>query len=129
MADKISLINIKEPAFLGKASNSASSQKLKKTKTASDTFVKNKKNDAQNDGKFTFGEAFKNFAKGLISPLTAMVKHPFATLGVVLGTAALCFAVPVLTPILTVGFGALSVFENQVNACFLWACFSFILPS
>ena len=111
MADKISLINIKEPAFLGKASNSASSQKLKKTKTASDTFVKNKKNDAQNDGKFTFGEAFKNFAKGLISPLTAMVKHPFATLGVVLGTAALCFAVPVLTPILTVGFGALSVFQ------------------
>ena len=70
-----------------------------------------KKIDPTNDGKFSFWQAAKNFGKGLISPITVIFKHPLMTLATVAAVGAACFFVPVLTPILTLGFGALSVFH------------------
>lgn len=75
-----------------------------------DSFELQKK-DASNDGKFTFGEALKNFGKGLISPLKAVVKHPIMSIGAIAVTAVGCSLIPVLAPILAVGFGALSLFQ------------------
>lgn len=71
------------------------------------TLVKEK----SNNGKFDFSEALKNFGKGIISPLTALVKHPFAAAGTLLGIGAACMIAPVLTPILTVGFGLMSLYQ------------------
>lgn len=65
--------------------------------------------DASNDNKFSIKEAGKNFGKGILSPIKIMIEHPIMTLGTVATTALMCSIVPVVTPILTVGFGALSV--------------------
>ncbi len=75
-----------------------------------DTFEK-KKDDKSNNGKFDIAEAGKNFIKGVFSPLTAVIKHPVMTIAMVGVTAAACSLIPVLTPILGIGFGALSVFQ------------------
>ncbi len=75
-----------------------------------DTFEK-KKIDKSNNGKFDISEAGKNFIKGVLSPLTAVIKHPVMTIAMVGVTAAACSLIPVLTPILGIGFGALSVFQ------------------
>lgn len=87
-----------------------------------DTFEK-KKEDKSANGKFDVSECIKNFAKGVLSPITAVVKHPLITVGTVAVTAAACTLVPVLGPIMAVGFGALSVFQlgkgvvNVVKYC------------
>lgn len=73
-----------------------------------DNFVKT---DKSNNGKFDFSEAGKNFLKGVISPITTVIKHPVATLGVIGVTAVACSLVPVLGPITAIGFGALSLFQ------------------
>lgn len=44
-----------------------------------DTFEINK----SNNGKFDVSEAGKNLVKGITSPITAMIKHPIATIGVI----------------------------------------------
>ena len=75
-----------------------------------DSFEKTKV-DSSSDNKFTFKEAAKNFFKGMISPLTAIVKHPIASVATVAICGLACTAVPVLTPLMTLGFGALSVFQ------------------
>ena len=75
------------------------------------TQVEEKKVDKSNNGKFDFSEAGKNFLKGLISPITAVIKHPIATIGLVAGTITACSLVPVLGPALAVGFGAYSLFQ------------------
>ena len=72
---------------------------------------KEDKIDASNDGKFTGKEALRNFGKGLISPIKAIIDHPLIAIGALAATGLACFAIPALTPILTVGFGALSLFE------------------
>ena len=64
-----------------------------------------------NDGKFTMKEALKNFGKGIISPIKAVIDHPFIAVGMIAATVGLCAVAPVLTPLMTVGFGALSIFE------------------
>jgi len=64
-----------------------------------------------NNGKFDISECIKNFVKGVISPLTAIIKHPLMTTGVVGVTIAACRLIPVLGPILAIGFGGLSVFQ------------------
>ena len=74
-----------------------------------DTFEK--KVDASNDGKFTFKEALKNFGKGLISPIKAIIQHPIMALGTVALMGAACVAAPVLAPILGIGFAGLSVVQ------------------
>lgn len=77
-----------------------------------DSFEKtDKKGDKSSNGKFDVSECIKNFVKGVFSPLTAVVKHPIMTIGVVAATAAACTLVPVLGPITAIGFGALSVFQ------------------
>lgn len=65
--------------------------------------------DKSNNNQFDFSEAAKNFGKGAISPVTAAIKHPFITAGVLAGTVAACSIVPVLGPAMLLGFGALSV--------------------
>ncbi len=75
-----------------------------------DTFEK-KKIDKSNNGKFDILEAGKNFIKGVLSPLTAVIKHPVISIAMVGITAASCTLIPVLAPILGMGFGALSVFQ------------------
>ncbi len=72
---------------------------------------KNINNDKSNNGKFDFSQAAKNFGKGLISPITMMFKHPLATIGIVAATAAATSLVPVLGPLLAIGFGAASVYQ------------------
>jgi len=69
------------------------------------------KNDASCDNNFTLKEAGKNFLQGIISPIKALIKHPVATLGIMAATVGLCALVPIATPILTVGFGLLSLYE------------------
>lgn len=87
-----------------------------------DIFEKRKKDKSAN-GKFDVSECIKNFAKGVFSPITSVVKHPLITVGTVAITAAACTLVPVLGPIMAVGFGALSVFQlgkgivNVVKYC------------
>lgn len=84
---------------------------------------KNIKENKSNNGKFDISECAKNFFKGVISPVTAIVKHPVITIGTVAATAALCSLVPVMGPVLAVGFGALSAFQlgkgafNVVKNC------------
>lgn len=65
--------------------------------------------DKSNNNQFDFSEAAKNFGKGAISPVTAAIKHPFITAGVLAGTVAACSIVPILGPAMLLGFGALSV--------------------
>lgn len=62
-----------------------------------------------NNNEFDISEAAKNFGKGVISPVTAAVKHPFLTVGLLAGTVAACSIVPVLGPAMILGFGALSI--------------------
>lgn len=69
------------------------------------------KKSATNDGKFTVLEASKNLATGILSPIKAFVDHPLIAIGTIATIGTACLAVPVLTPILTIGFGALSLFE------------------
>ena len=77
-----------------------------------DLFEKpNKKVDKSSNGKFDISECVKNFAKGLLSPITAVIKHPLMTIGTLAATVALCSVVPVMAPILAVGFGTLSVYQ------------------
>ena len=84
--------------------------------TKPDEFVKqtpkkDKVTDPTKDGKFSFWQAAKNLGKGLISPITVIFKHPVATLATLAGIGAACFMFPVLTPIITIGFAGLSVFQ------------------
>lgn len=81
-----------------------------------DAFMGRTKVDGSNDGRFTLGQVAKNFFKGIISPLTAIIKHPLATIGTLAAVGTACFAVPALTPILTIGFGALSIFQLLKSA-------------
>lgn len=85
-------------------------REIKTKPMENDSFV-SQNSDASNDGKFTAKEAIKNFGKGILSPLKAMAKHPFITLGTVVGAAVLGSMVPVLGPVLAIGFGAAAVFE------------------
>ena len=70
-----------------------------------------KRTDKSNNGKFDLSEAGKNFLKGIISPVTALVKHPLMTIGIIGGTILTCSLVPVLAPVTAIGFGALSLYQ------------------
>lgn len=75
------------------------------------TSDKKAKEDKSTNGKFDISECAKNFVQGVFSPLTAVIKHPVITLGVVGATALACTLVPVLGPVMGIGFGALSAFQ------------------
>jgi hypothetical protein len=82
-----------------------------------------KKVDKSCNGKFNISEAGKNFLKGIFSPVTAVIEHPLATVGMVAGTVAACSVLPILGPALAVGFGAYSLYQagkgclNVVKNC------------
>ena len=67
--------------------------------------------DKSNNGKFDLSEAGKNFLKGVISPVTTLIKHPLMTAGVLGATVVACSLVPVLAPVTAIGFGIMSVYQ------------------
>ena len=67
--------------------------------------------NTSNDGNFSKKEAGKNFLKGILSPLKAVIEHPIISIGTVAVTGIACSLVPVLSPVMSVGFGALSIFQ------------------
>ena len=85
-------------------------QKLK-NKAAVQTFTSRKNFDKTNNGQFDADVAANNFCKGLLSPITAIIKHPIATIGVVGATALACSVAPVLAPATAIVFGAMGIYE------------------
>lgn len=85
-------------------------QKLK-NKAAVQTFTSRKNFDKTNNGQFDANVAANNFCKGLLSPITAIIKHPIATIGVVGATALACSVAPVLAPATAIVFGAMGIYE------------------
>ena len=67
--------------------------------------------NASNNGIFSKREAGKNFLKGIFSPLKAVIEHPIISIGTIATTGIACSLIPVLTPVMSIGFGALSVFQ------------------
>lgn len=78
-----------------------------------DTFEKKEKENKASNGKFDLSEASKNFFKGMISPITAMIKHPIITAGTVAATSVLCSIIPVAASIMTVGFGTVAALQPE----------------
>ena len=94
--------------------NYKTQNKLKNQAISQTNFTSRKKEvkeDKSNNGKFDADEALTNFAKGLWSPVTVLIKHPIAAIGMLGGTAVACSLVPVLGPILAVGFGAMGIYQ------------------
>ena len=85
-------------------------QKLK-NKAAVQTFTSRKNFDKTNNGQFDADVAANNFCKGLLSPITAIIKHPIATIGVVGATALACSVAPILAPATAIVFGAIGIYE------------------
>lgn len=91
---------------LGVVTNKAQANKLKNTPyftSVKESYDKFEKKDPSCDNKFTKLEALKNFGKGIISPLKAIVQHPFISIGMIGATIAACMAVPALGPLMTIG--------------------------
>ena len=85
-------------------------QKLK-NKAAVQTFTSRRNFDKTNNGEFDANVAANNFCKGLLSPITAIIKHPIATIGVVGATAMACSVAPILAPATAIVFGAMGIYE------------------
>lgn len=85
-------------------------QKLK-NKVAVQTFTSRRNFDKTNNGEFDANVAANNFCKGLLSPITAIIKHPIATIGVVGATALACSVAPILAPATAIVFGAMGIYE------------------
>lgn len=85
-------------------------QKLK-NKAAVQTFTSRRNFDKTNNGEFDANVAANNFCKGLLSPITAIIKHPIATIGVVGATALACSVAPILAPATAIVFGAMGIYE------------------
>lgn len=85
-------------------------QKLK-NKAAVQTFTSRRNFDKTNNGEFDANVAANNFCKGLFSPITAIIKHPIATIGVVGATALACSVAPILAPATAIVFGAMGIYE------------------
>lgn len=89
-------------------------QKLK-NKAAVQTFTSRRNFDKTNNGEFDANVAANNFCKGLLSPITAIIKHPIATIGVVGATALACSVAPILAPATAIVFGAMGIYEFGKN--------------
>ena len=85
-------------------------QKLK-NKAAVQAFTSRRNFDKTNNGEFDANVAANNFCKGLLSPITAIIKHPIATIGVVGATALACSVAPILAPATAIVFGAMGIYE------------------
>lgn len=93
--------------------NQKDAKKIERARIAEsiDTVEFSNKEDKSKNGKFDVSEAIKNLGKGILSPFTAMIKHPVATVGLIAGTVALTTLIPVLTPVLAIGFGAVGIYQ------------------
>lgn len=93
--------------------NQKDTKKIERARIAEsiDTVEFSNKEDKSKNGKFDVSEAVKNLCKGILSPFTAMIKHPVATVGLIAGTVALTTLIPVLTPVLAIGFGAVGLYQ------------------
>lgn len=89
-------------------------QKLK-NKATFQTFTSRRNFDKTNNGEFDANVAANNFCKGLLSPITAIIKHPIATIGVVGATALACSVAPILAPATAIVFGAMGIYEFGKN--------------
>lgn len=85
-------------------------QKLK-NKATFQTFTSRRNFDKTNNRQFDADVAANNFCKGLLSPITAIIKHPIATIGVVGATALACSVAPILAPATAIVFGAMGIYE------------------
>lgn len=83
----------------------------RKNKAAVQTFTSRRNFDKTNNGEFDANVAANNFCKGLLSPITAIIKHPIATIGVVGATALACSVAPILAPATAIVFGAMGIYE------------------
>ena len=97
--------------MFGKVQKDAKKTERAKVTESIDTVEFSNKEDKSKNGKFDVSEAVKNLGKGILSPFTAMIKHPVATVGLIAGTVALTTLIPVLTPVLAVGFGAVGLYQ------------------
>lgn len=97
--------------MFGKVQKDAKKIERARVTESIDTVEFSNKEDKSKNGKFDVSEAAKNFGKGILSPFTAMIKHPVATVGLIAGTVALTTLIPVLTPVLAVGFGAVGLYQ------------------
>lgn len=85
-------------------------QKLK-NKATFQTFTSRRNFDKTNNRQFDADVAANNFCKGLLSPITAIIKHPIATIGVVGATALACSVAPILAPATAIVFGTMGIYE------------------
>lgn len=97
--------------MFGKVQKDAKKIERARVTESIDTVEFSNKEDKSKNGKFDVSEAAKNLGKGILSPFTAMIKHPVATVGLIAGTVALTTLIPVLTPVLAVGFGAVGLYQ------------------
>ena len=67
------------------------------------------KKEDNNPDTFSKTNAGKHFIKGVISPVTNVIKHPVTSLCAFGVVAGVCSLVPVLSSVLTIGFGVFSV--------------------
>ena len=89
----------------------------------SDNSTKTDCSDGSDDGKISFGEKLKSFAKGIVSPITSMFKSPKNFIKgalMIAGCAALCVATGgAATPFLVAGgvaMGGFQVVKGAVKA-------------
>ncbi len=73
--------------------------------------TKKAKEDKSNNGKFDVSECLKNFVKGVLSPLAVIKEHPIMAIGMSVLTITACTFVPVIGPVMGIGFGLLSAFQ------------------
>lgn len=102
---------VDSPKYQEKGKDSSKANSIPQNITASDLKRLSGQNTPSSKGKFDPLEALKNFGKGLISPITVLLKHPIIAIGSLLAGLVACSLVPALLPVLAVGFGALGIIQ------------------
>lgn len=93
-----------------------SKQSIPKTQN-SDVYIP-RKQEFSSDGVFSLKEAGKNFLKGIVAPIKTIVEHPIVSIATIATTGLACSLVPVLTPVMAIGFAAISV-AQFTKGCFV----------
>lgn len=77
-----------------------------------DEFHSDSQAPASSNCGFSFGNTIKKFFKGIFSPFTVFFEHPVIALAALVTGIAACSLIPVLIPIIGVGFGAYSIYQT-----------------
>ena len=84
-----------------------------------DTFQSTQSGDSQNNNRaFSSGNALKNFLKGIISPITMIIKNPLAALPMIVVGGALAFFCPATIPFMLIagiGFSGFELGKGVIN--------------